>query len=379
MVFILDCSLRAGIVKVLNVDIDEKLHLITRNLVEIVTLDELREKLETGEKLKGYIGYEPSGLVHVGWLVWMMKVKDLIDAGIDFTILEATWHAHINDKLGGDLTRIHQATRLVRAVLEGLGISSDKVRFIDADELVSDKDYWAMVIKVSKNTSLARMKRALTIMGRKADEAELDSSKLIYPAMQVSDIFYMNLDIALGGLDQRKAHMLARDVARKVGAKKPIALHTPLITGLKGGKRMEANIEIDDVMAQIKMSKSDPANTILVHDSPEDIARKIRKAYCPAGVEEFNPILEINKYILFSRPGFRLVVERPAKYGGTVEYESYEQLREDFINGRLHPLDLKNATAKALSELLEPVRKRLLGDPEIRQIIEELEKIQGLK
>ena len=379
MVFILDCPLRAGIVKVLNVDIDEKLHLITRNLVEIVTLDELREKLETGEKLKGYIGYEPSGLVHVGWLVWMLKVKDLIDAGIDFTVLEATWHAHINDKLGGDLNRIRRATRLVRAVLEGLGISGDRVRFVDADELVSDKDYWAMVINVSKNTSLARMKRALTIMGRKADEAELDSSKLIYPAMQVSDIFYMNLDIALGGLDQRKAHMLARDVAKKVGAKKPIALHTPLITGLKGGKRMETNIEIDDVMAQVKMSKSDPANTILVHDSPEDIERKIRKAYCPVGVEEFNPILEINKYILFSRPGFRLVVERPAKYGGTVEYESYEQLREDFINGRLHPLDLKNATAKALSELLEPVRKRLLGDPEIRQIIEELEKIQGLK
>ena len=366
-------------IKVLHVDIDEKLSLITRNLVEVITVNELREKLETGGKLKGYIGYEPSGLVHVGWLVWMLKVKDLIDAGIEFTILEATWHAHINDKLGGDLNRIRRATKLVRAVLEGLGISGDRVRFVYADELVSDKDYWAMVIRVSKNTSLARMKRALTIMGRKADEAELDSSKLIYPAMQVSDIFYMNLDIALGGLDQRKAHMLARDVAKKVGAKKPIALHTPLITGLKGGRRMESNIELDDVMAQVKMSKSDPSNTILVHDSPEDIERKIRKAYCPAGVEEFNPILEINKYILFSRPDFRLVVERPAKYGGTVEYESYEQLREDFISGRLHPLDLKNATAKALSELLEPVRKRLLGDPEIRQIIEELEGIQGLR
>ncbi len=379
MGYCIDYTAFLSIGKVLQVDVDDKLDLITRNLVEVVTVDELREKLETGEKLKGYIGYEPSGLVHIGWLVWMLKVKDLVDAGIDFTILEATWHAHINDKLGGDLDRIKRATKLVRAVLEGLGVESGSVKFIDAEELVSDKDYWALVIKVSKSTSLARMKRALTIMGRKADEAELDSSKLIYPAMQVSDIFYMDLDIALGGLDQRKAHMLARDVARKIGAKKPIALHTPLITGLKGGKRMDTKVDLDDIMAQVKMSKSDPGNTILVHDSPEAIMRKVRKAYCPAGVEEFNPILEINKYILFARPGFKLTVERPAKYGGMVEYESYDQLREDFLKGKLHPLDLKNATAKAIAELLEPVRRRLLEDPEIRNIIDELERIQGLK
>ncbi len=355
-------------------DLEERIRLVTRNTLEVVTLEELRERFETGDRLKGYIGYEPSGLVHVGWLIWMFKVRDMVEAGIDFTVLEATWHAKINDKLGGDMELIRESARLVRVVMESLGVPVERIRFRDAEELASDKDYWALVINVAKNASLARIKRALTIMGRRADEAEIDASKLFYPAMQVSDIYYMDLDIALGGMDQRKAHMLARDLAKKLGRKKPIGVHTPLLTGLQGAGRMEAaGRDIDEVYAEIKMSKSKPETTILVHDPPEAIERKLRKAYCPAGQEEYNPVMEINKYILFQQPGFKLVVERPAKYGGTIVYETYDDLARDFREGKLHPLDLKKATARALAELLEPVRVRLQRD---RRALEAIKRIE---
>ncbi|GAG83362.1 unnamed protein product, partial [marine sediment metagenome] len=55
--------------------------------------------------------------------------------------------------------------------------------------------------------------------------------------MQVSDIFYLELDVAYGGMDQRHAHMLARDISKKLGRKPPVALHTPLMTGLQAGGR----------------------------------------------------------------------------------------------------------------------------------------------
>ncbi len=354
-------------------DVEEKVKLVARNTVEVVTLDELREKLERGEKLKGYLGFEPSGLAHLGWLVWMFKVKDLVDVGVNFTILEATWHAMINDKLGGDLSLIRSAAYIVRTIMDTLGIGPDRVKFVDAEDLVSDKEYWGLLIRVAKNTTLARIKRALTIMGRKADEAEMDFSKLIYPAMQVTDIFYMDLDIALGGIDQRKAHMLARDLAERVGKKKPIAIHTPLISSLQGTKRMDFSAEIDEVVAEAKMSKSKPETAIFVHDDPESIRRKIRNAYCPARQVEENPIIEINKYILFSRPKFVLHVERPRKYGGPIDYYRYEDLERDFIEGKLHPLDLKNATAEAVIKLLEPIRRRLNSDARLRNVIELIE------
>ncbi|MEB2835711.1 MAG: tyrosine--tRNA ligase [Desulfurococcales archaeon] len=351
-------------------DVEERLELIKRNTLEVVTEEELRSLLETGRP-RGYLGYEPSGLVHIGWLVWMFKVRDMVEAGVDFTILEATWHAYINDKLHGDLGLIREAAGVVRAVLDALGLGG-RIRYVDAEELASDKDYWALVLRVLKANSLARIRRALTIMGRRASEAELDASKLVYPAMQVSDIYYMGIEVALGGMDQRKAHMLARDTAEKLGLRKPVAVHTPIISSLQGPGRMEA-AERDEVLAEVKMSKSKPETAIFVHDPPEEVRRKIRRAYCPARQAEFNPIIEINKYILFAQPGFVLHVERKPKYGGPIDYHSYEELERDYVEGRLHPLDLKNATAEALIELLEPIRERLLSDPRVREAIERIE------
>jgi len=360
-----------GLSRVGFLDLEERVELVKRNTLEVVTEEELRGLLEAGRP-RGYLGYEPSGLVHIGWLVWMFKVRDMVEAGVDFTILEATWHAYINDKLHGNLDLIRRAARVVRAVLDSLGLEG-KVRYVDAEDLASDKEYWGLVLRVLKANSLARIKRALTIMGRRADEAELDASKLVYPAMQVSDIFYMGIEVALGGMDQRKAHMLARDTAEKLGYKKPVAVHTPIISSLKGPGRMEA-AERDDLLAEVKMSKSKPETAVFLHDPPDVVRRKILRAYCPARQVEFNPIMEINRYILFAQPGFKLHVDRKPKYGGPVEYHSYEELERDFVEGRLHPLDLKNATAEALNKLLEPIRSRLLSDPEARSAIEEIEK-----
>lgn len=358
-------------------DVEEKLNLITRNTVEVVTVDELKKKLEEGKQLKGYLGFEPSGPVHIGWLIWANKVIDLINAGINMRILIATWHAWINDKLGGDLEKIKLAGEYALDVLDAYGMERSKIIPIDAEDLVKDKDYWALVLKIAKSASLARMKRALTIMGRKEEEAELDVSKLIYPSMQVADIFYMDLDIALGGTDQRKAHMLARDVADKLGKKKVIAIHTPLLVSLLGPQRMtipqSKDVEIDDIQADIKMSKSKPESAIFVHDSESEVEKKIMSAYCPRSVVENNPILQISKYLLFPKSG-KLKVERDIKYGGDIEFNSYKELERVYSSGSLHPLDLKKAVAKKLNELLTPIRKRLEEKPELEKLVKELEK-----
>jgi tyrosyl-tRNA synthetase len=354
---------------------------MVRNTVEVITLEDLREAVESGRRLRGYIGYEPSGLVHVGWLVWMFKVADLVEAGVDFIVLEATWHAYINDKLGGDMGLIRDAAWLVREFMRELGLPVDRIKFVDAEELASDPSYWALVINVAKSSSLARIRRALTIMGRRVDEAEIDSSKLIYPAMQVADIYYLDLDIALGGLDQRKAHMLARDLAEKQEMrrayerirggllKKPIAIHTPIVTGLGGAGRMEG-VEVDEVYAEVKMSKSKPETAVFLHDPPDVIREKIRKAYCPPRILEGNPVIEINRHVLAAHGKYKLRVERPTKYGGPVEFERVEDMVEAYARGELHPLDLKNATAEALVELLTPIRRLVEANNKVREVIE---------
>ncbi|NLX47888.1 MAG: tyrosine--tRNA ligase [Euryarchaeota archaeon] len=351
-------------------DVEERYALIARNTEEIITPEDLMEVLRNKDSPTGYIGFEPSGLVHIGWMVTVQKVKDFVDAGFNFIMFLADWHAYINDKLGGDIKNIRVCAEYMMDCFEALGLPRDKVEYRLASQIMDDIDYWETVMKVGKASSLQRVKRAMTIMGRNEDEAEVDSSKMIYPLMQAADLIFMDVDVAYGGLDQRRAHMIAREASEKMGIKKAVALHTPLLPGMKGGNRM------DPVSA--KMSKSDPDGSLLIHDSPEDIKRKMGKAFCPPEVEG-NPVLAVCQYVLFQRMDV-IRIERPEKFGGNLEFKSYDDLERTYLAGKLHPMDLKNGTASSLIEVLAPVREYFRNKPEnlerIRQVLSEVKKLR---
>lgn len=351
--------------------VDEAEALIKRGLEEVITENRLRSLLEEGRHLRGYIGVEPSGLFTLGWMIWARKVKDLINVGVDFTLLQATWHAWINDKLDGDLGNIRLCAKYIEHCLQALGVPRGSYKVVYADELVSSRDYWGLVLRVAKFLTLKRIKRALTIMGRRAEEGVMDFSKLIYPCMQVSDIFYLDLDLCLGGMDQRRAHVLAIEVAKRLGRRKPVALHTPLLIGLTGLGRMEGTVK-GEALYEFKMSKSKPETAIFIHDSEEEVERKLLKAYCPPNMIENNPVLEICRLILFPEPGFKLKIERPLKYGGDLEVQTYTELEDLYFKGQLHPLDLKNAVARALNNRLKPVRDYFKAVSEARELYEKM-------
>jgi len=342
-------------------DTESKLQLITRESLEVVTPDELRALLDADDRPTAYIGYEPSGFVHAGQLITARKLADLQDAGVEVTIFLADWHALINDKLGGKIENIRVCGEYLRECLLAMGVRNT-AKFVWASDLIDHSSYWEKFIRISKASSLMRIKRAMTIMGRTEDEAEIDASKVMYPPMQAADIFELGVDIALAGMDQRRAHMLARDAAEKLGWKKPIALHTPLLVSLVGGGRMDP--------VEAKMSKSSPESAVFMHDSPEDIWRKIKNAYCPAEIEG-NPITEMMRLIVFPRLG-KVHIERPEKYGGPLDFGSFEELRDAYASGKLHPQDLKKGAADAMSEILRPVRDYFSKNPS------NLEKVKAL-
>jgi len=342
-------------------DVEAKFELCTRDAVEIVTPEELHALLETSSRPTAYIGFEPSGFVHTGQLITARKVADLQDAGVGVTIFLADWHAFINDKVGGNIENIRACGEYMKEAFLAAGVK-DSVRFVWASDLIERPSYWEKFIRIAKASSLQRIKRAMTIMGRTEDEAEVDASKMMYPPMQAADIFELGVDIALAGMDQRRAHMLARDAAEKLGWRKPIALHTPLLISLQGGERMDP--------VDAKMSKSKPDSAVYLHDTKEEVARKLRAAFCPPEVDN-NPVLEVVKLIIFPRLG-RLAIDRPAKYGGPVEFQSFEELASAYAGGRLHAQDLKNGAADSLNEILAPIRAYFEAHPK------NLEKVKAL-
>lgn len=354
-------------------DTEERLDLICRKPTEeVVTREELKMLLETKNHPVAYQGFEPSGKAHLGTgIVTALKTKELIEAGIHFKLFLADWHAWINNKMGGNLEAIKKVGEYFQKVWLSLGVP-DTVEFVWSYEFVDDSEYWGRIIKVLKESTVARITRCLTIMGRK--EAELqEAAQYVYPAMQVSDIYHMELDIACSGMDQRKAHMLARDVGPKLGLPKPVAIHYHLLAGLQGPVKMGDFDEDEDIDQEIssKMAKSRPETCIYAHDSPKEIKEKINKAYCPAGQVIGNPVMEIVDHIIFRDQEKEFVVERPAKFGGDISYWSYDELKSDFASQDLHPQDLKNAVTKELDIIIAPCRKYFEQHPEYLEIFEE--------
>ncbi len=234
-------------------------------------------------------------------------------------------------------------------------------------------DYWAIVIKVAKATTVARMIRSTTIMGRKESEVS-DTAMLIYPAMQAADIFALGVNIAHAGTDQRNVHVVAREAAGELGKQKPIAIHHPLLQGLLTPALItdESGKQVMD-LEQAKMSKSKPDSAIFIHDDDETIKRKINGAYAPEKVVEFNPILNWVKHLVFYSQA-TLTIKRDEKWGEDKTYSSYEDLEKDYAQGNLHPQDLKTAVAQWLIKKLEPARK-YFEDPKRKEALDEMEKL----
>jgi len=342
---------------------------------EVVGLDHLVSAMASGEShagdgvLRCYVGYEPSGKAHIGWLVQSLTLRRILDSGGNVLIFLADWHAWVNDKFGGDMDKIRTTARYMEEIFRVLlgnpaeGEGSGELRFLYASELMESGDYWATVLRCSKNMSLSRVRRTFSIMGRGEDAADNDTSKFFYPAMQAADIFEMHIDIALGGMDQRKAHMYMRDVADRYGWTKATCVHTPIISSLKAsGARMES--------FDHKMSKSDPEGAVLLHDEPDELGRKLRKAYLDPEDSD-SPVHELVEHILMPQLGSLTITPDP-KYGEPSTWDDLAALRKALAAGEVHPLDYKLAVADALAGLLAPLAEHFAAAPDLLAAVSEI-------
>jgi len=316
-------------------DINERLELIGRNTAEIVTRKELRSLLETKQRPIVYCGYEPNGPVHLGHFVTIMKLMDFDKAGFKVKVLLADIHAFLNIK--GTEEELRGEIENWRKTLKAIGLNAEVIL---GSSFEFEREYQLDVMRLARACTIVRGKRSMQQIARDYKDAKI--SQLWYPLMQCVDIKHLHLDAAEGGIEQRKVHMIGRDLM-DILQHPFVAVHTPLITSLKGSG---------------KISKSIPGSAVSVTDSNEDIKKAIKNAYCPERVKKNNPILEIAELIIF--PRFEnLYIERPTKFGGNITYNSYEQLENDFVGGRLHPADLKTATQESLEKIIEPIRRNL--------------------
>lgn len=340
-------------------DIQTKLEIAkSEPFEEAITEDELKTLFETKEHPVHYLGLEISGMPHIGHLLFGgKKINDLKKAGVKTQILLADWHTVANRKLGSDWEKIKKASEFYRHMFNVFCPGTEIV--LGSDLYHNNDEYWKNIMNAAVRTTIARATRTLIIEGRSQTDT-LHVSQYLYPIMQAIDIHTLGVDIPHAGMDQRRVHVLAKELFKDLKFGTIVPLHHHLMPSMSSQLKFKEGESKEEKVTEMKMSKSKPGSFISVVATPDEIEKTVNGAWCEARVVEGNPLLLLCKYALLPIES-KLGVERTSEHGGDLEYAAYDELERDFSSGKLHPADLKSAVAKSLVRILEPVRKEFSG------------------
>ncbi|XP_060079508.1 tyrosine--tRNA ligase, cytoplasmic-like [Ylistrum balloti] len=333
---------------------EEKFSLITRNLQETIGEEKLKAVLKERD-VKIYWGTATTGKPHVAYFVPMSKIADFLKAGCEVTILFADLHAYLdNMKAPWELLnlRVMYYEAAIKAMLKSIGVPLDKLKFVKGTDFQLSKEYTLDVYRLSSLVTEHDAKKAGAEVVKQVDHPLL--SGLLYPGLQALDEEYLKVDAQFGGVDQRKIFTFAEKYLPHLGYGKRIHMMNPMVPGLTG----------------TKMSSSDESSKIDLLDSPAQLKKKLKSAFCEPGNIKDNGVLSFCKFVLFplSKTG-EFKVTRSPEHGGDSLYSCFEDLEVAFEKEEVHPGDLKAAVEIYLNELLEPIRAEFSTD--------ELKKLTG--
>lgn len=332
---------------------EEKKHLITRNLQEVMGEEKLVEILKQRD-VKIYWGTATTGRPHVAYFVPMSKIADFLKAGCEVTILFADLHAYLdNMKAPWDLLalRTEYYESAIKAMLTSLEVPLEKLRFVRGTDYQLSKEFTLDVYRLSSVITEHDAKKAGAEVVKQVDYPVLSS--LLYPGLQALDEEYLKVDAQFGGVDQRKIFTLAEKQLPRLGYAKRIHLMNPMVPGLTGGK----------------MSASEEDSKIDLLDSPAVVKKKLKKAFCEPGNITENGILSFTKHVIFPlmKQDEVFKICRAEEHGGNVDYSKFEDLEQAYAKQDIHPGDLKASVEQAINKLLAPIHE-IFKDSKLQEL-----------
>ena len=333
---------------------EEKFELITRDLQEVVGEDDLKAILAERD-LKVYLGTATTGKPHIGYFVPLSKIRDMLNAGCEVTLLFADIHAFL-DNLKSTWDQLHERVVyyefIIKNMLTAIGADVSKLKFVKGSDFEFDQKYTLDVYKVASLASTRDTTKAGAEVVKQVESPKL--SGLLYPILQALDEEYLGVDAQFGGVDQRKIFMFAREFLPQVGYKKRIHLMNPMVGGLKGDK----------------MSSSEADSKVDILDNAKTVQKKLNKAFCEEGVVEGNFFMDFLRLVIFRHlDGKPFVINRPEKFGGPLEFATYADIEKTFAAKELHPADLKLGVSDYINSLLDPIREAYEKDTTVQEAV----------
>lgn len=224
--------------------------ILTRSVAEILpTKNDLREVLESGKRLRIYIGTDATGTsLHIGHSTNYMILEKLRRLGHEVVFLVGDFTARIGDPTDKNETARKQLTR--EQVVQNVKTWINQIRpVIDIDnkenpvKVLYNNDWLSTlnfedVINLASNFTVQRMIERDMFQVRMQSEKPLFLHEMFYPLMQGYDSVAMDVDVEICGMDQKFNALAGRTLLKKLKNKEKFVFITTLLENPKTGKKM---------------------------------------------------------------------------------------------------------------------------------------------
>ena len=229
-------------------DVKKTLELISRGTEEIIKVEDLQKKLESGKTLRIKVGFDPTAPdLHIGHTVIINKMRQFQDLGHEVTFLIGDFTGMIGDPTGKNVTRkalsreevAENAETYATQVFKVLDREKTKIRF--NSEWMSGLGSEGMIRLAAKYT-LARMLERDDFENRYRDGQPISMHELLYPLVQGYDSVMLECDVEMGGTDQKFNLLVGRHLQQHYGQEPQVIITLPLLEGLDGIQKMSKSL-----------------------------------------------------------------------------------------------------------------------------------------
>ena len=292
----------------------KQLEILKENAVDLVSEEELYERLKEGRPLRVKLGVDPSRPdLHLGHMVVLRKLRQFQDLGHHVILIIGDFTGMIGDPSGRNEMRPMLTEEEVRENAKSYAEQAFKVLDPEKTELRYNSEWlgkmrFADVIRLASKYTVARMLERDDFSRRFKEGIPISISEFLYPLAQAMDSVAINADVELGGTDQLFNLLVGRKIMEEYGLKPQIVMTMPIIEGTDGKQKMSKSL----------------GNYIAFNDTPKDMFGKIMSI----------PDYLITKYM-------RLLTDVPKE-----KIEEYERLMKE---RKINPRDVKMELAHIIT------------------------------
>lgn len=221
-------------------------NILSRGVADIIPADEFERKLRAGERMRLYLGVDPTGpFIHLGHAVILWKMRELQQLGHEIILLLGDFTARIGDPTGKDAAR---TTLTHEEILQNAQTYKEQAaKILDFDDpenpaLLKYNAEWLDSLRFQDILELSARFTVQQMMERDMFENRLNEGKpiyvheFLYPIMQGYDSVAMDVDMELGGNDQLFNMLAGRTLQKEMNKREKVVMTMQLLPGLDGRK-----------------------------------------------------------------------------------------------------------------------------------------------